>query len=30
MATESFFEPLVIDSPEATRNLNDLVESGVK
>ncbi len=29
MATESFFEDLVIDTPEAAANLNELVESGV-
>lgn len=29
MATESFFEDMVIDSPEAIANLIDLIESGV-
>lgn len=30
MATESFFEDLVIDTPEAAANLEALIESGVK
>ncbi|GEM_PF-1421890 len=29
MATESFFEDMVIDTEEAAANLNELVESGV-
>ena len=29
MATESFFENMVIDTKEAADNLNELVESGV-
>ena len=29
MATESFFEDMVIDTKEAADNLNELVESGV-
>ena len=29
MATESFYEDMVIDTPEAAANLNELVESGV-
>lgn len=29
MATESFYEDMVIDTPEAATNLNELVESGV-
>ncbi|MDO5853754.1 MAG: hypothetical protein Q4Q62_06895 [Thermoplasmata archaeon] len=29
MATESFYEDLVIDTPEAAANLEALVESGV-
>ena len=29
MATESFYEDMVIDTPEAAANLNELIESGV-
>ena len=29
MATESFYEDMIIDTPEAEANLTDLVESGV-
>ena len=29
MATESFYEDMVIDTKEAADNLNELVESGV-
>ena len=29
MATESFYEDMVIDTPEAEANLTELVESGV-
>lgn len=29
MATESFYEDMVIDTPEAAANLNELVESGI-
>ena len=27
MATESFYEDMVIDTPEAAANLNELIES---
>lgn len=30
MATESFYEDMVIDTPEAAANLEALIESGVK
>ena len=30
MATESFFEDMVIDTPEAAANLEALIASGVK
>lgn len=30
MATESFFEDMVIDTPEAAANLTALFESGVR
>ena len=30
MATESFFEDMVIDTPEAAENLEALIASGVK
>ncbi|MDO5853558.1 MAG: hypothetical protein Q4Q62_05845 [Thermoplasmata archaeon] len=30
MATQSFFEDMVIDTPEAAANFNALFESGVK
>lgn len=29
MTTKSFYEDMVIDTPEAAANLNELVESGV-
>ena len=29
LATESFYEDMVIDTPEAAANLNELIESGV-
>ena len=29
MTTESFYEDMIIDTPEAEANLTDLVESGV-
>lgn len=29
MATESFFEDMVIDTPEAERNITELFESGI-
>lgn len=30
MATESFYQDMVIDTPEAAANLTELFESGVK
>lgn len=30
MATESFFEDMVIDTPEVAANLTELLESGVR
>lgn len=29
MATEPFYEDMVIDTPEAAANLNELIESGI-